>query len=585
MNGDQIIFNSFFPLWLVTAVAVVLTLFFIWKEIQRKQHYLAIRIIAQLIITITLVVLIIRPSVKREKTIGAALLLTKNYNKRIADSLVEKYGMRVLRSSDADAYPKAKSITSWHSLQEDAKDIRFVVGEGVPISALEEYDLHFDYIKNKLPEGITQITPSSLKKNQLNFIRGRVNHTQASSLQLISPAGIEDSITLKNSGTTEFALRTLPKQAGRFLYKLNLTADGKILESNTLPVEVIEEQKLNILFLQQFPTFETRYLKNYLEDHGHSITLRYQVSKNIYHYEYGNRDKQLLPKLTTTVLDASDVLFITPEAINDLSQSEIQSLESAVRHGLGMILLISKPVKNIQRFLPYELTAVTTDTIALSSDQWKNKITFSAAPWRMRSSPAVSAVLEDTDHRALSGYFYQGAGVTAFQLLSETYRLMLDGKKTAYASVWSPLIEHASRKQPQPFRLRITSPFPYAPDEPVHFEVIAAADAPALYYDSIRIPLKENVTIHQLWHGTVWADQAGWHQFSAPDSSRFNFYVTDKSEWNALRVSNQVGRNRLCTAKDSGAVSNIAEYEPLSPLLFFLLFIAASGTLWLVAKL
>ena len=385
MSGDGLILNSTFPVWIVLSVIILVGTFFIWKEIQRKHRYLTLRIIAQVIVFFSITGLILRPSVKTEKTIGSALLLTKGYTKNTADSLVKTLSLRTIRASDAAPYSNSETLASWHLLQKDAKNIRFVLGEGVPVSALDEYDLHFDYIKSNTSVGITQLNSEPLKKNQLNYIQGQVNYDRPSTLKLIGPAGIEDSVQLKGKSSMPFSLSTFTKQEGKFIYQLELITDGKPIESNNLPVEVLPEKKLNILFIQQYPTFETRYLKNYLAEKGHGVTLRYHVSKTVFRYEYSNTDKQVFSKLNNQLLNEIDLLITTPEAIKDLTTSEVNTLQSSMNDGLGVLLLFSQRVKGIQNIFPFELTDVKTDTVSLTSTHWKSKLTLPATPLRINA--------------------------------------------------------------------------------------------------------------------------------------------------------------------------------------------------------
>ncbi|HEY5825027.1 MAG TPA: hypothetical protein VIT44_11705, partial [Cyclobacteriaceae bacterium] len=83
---------------------------------------------------------------------------------------------------------------------------------------------------------------------------------------------------------------------------------------------------------------------------------------------------------------------------------------------------------------------------------------------------------------------------------------------------------------------------------------------------------------------TVWANRAGWHEFTLQDSSTFQFYVSANNEWNDLRAANQIRENSRYQSLNEVKSQLITDYQPISPLLFFLLFILASGTLWLVAK-
>src|SRR6478609_5075568 len=166
MSADGIIFNSIFPVWITVSVALALLAFFIYNEINRKHRFLALRILAQIVIILSLVALTLRPSIKSEKTSGSALLLTAGYDKKVADSLIAKHRLRTVRMFNATPYPKSKLISSWHGLSKEQSDIRFVVGEGIPSFALAENEgLNFNYVRSKKPIGITRLDLQPLKAN------------------------------------------------------------------------------------------------------------------------------------------------------------------------------------------------------------------------------------------------------------------------------------------------------------------------------------------------------------------------------------------------------------------------------------
>jgi len=588
MSADGIIFNSIFPVWITVSVALALLFFFIYNETKRKHRFLTLRIITQIIIIISLTALILRPSVKSEKTSGSALLLTVGYDKEVADSLIAKHRLHTVRMFDAAAYPKSRLISSWHELGKEATAIRFVIGEGVPSFALDENGgMNFTYVGGEKPNGITSIDLQPLKANQRNSIHGEhFSQSEEVALKLVGPGGKEDSVLLKGKGLKSFSLHLKTAQPGSFVYQLSLKEKDQAEKAENLPVQIEAENKLNVLFLQQYPTFETKYLKNYLSEKGHAITLRYQVSKNTYRYEYANHEKQVIPKLTTSLLSSLDALILTTSSLQDLSTSEIQTLEQSIKSGLGVLLLFDqKTTKNIQRIFSLELVPVKTDTVTLASTSWSEKITLPAVPIRVNESALVQSVFKDNGNKNLSGYFYNGTGKIGFQFLNETYRLSLEGKADEYADLWSPLVENIARTKSGQFKIKITTPFPRYVDQPIDFQVISSDEAPELYYDSIRLPLKEDVTIDNVWHGTVWANHPGWHKFALQDSSQFQFYVSADSEWNDLRIANQIQENSAYQSKEELKNSLITEYQPISPFLFFLLFVLASGTLWLAAKM
>ena len=84
---------------------------------------------------------------------------------------------------------------------------------------------------------------------------------------------MEDSVSFTQQGNHDFTLSLTPKQSGLFVYSVVIEDDGKSV-TQKFPVEVKEEKKLNILFVQNYPTAETRYLKNFLIENGHALAVQ-----------------------------------------------------------------------------------------------------------------------------------------------------------------------------------------------------------------------------------------------------------------------------------------------------------------------
>jgi hypothetical protein len=588
MTVEILSFNPVFPPWATVAVAVIISALFIYKEIQRARQFVTLRIAMQILITVSLLGLALRPSYKGEAASTSVLLLTKGYDKTKADSLKKVFSLRVVRTQQADGYADSKVISSWHQLSEYAAGVKYVLGEGIPPYALDEFeDLHFDFISSSQPEGVVKLESKQLKVNASNMLSGEFrSRDNETLLQLNGPGGIEDSVQLNGNGILQFSLKTKPKQSGKFIYQLITKDKGKIIQQENLPLEVFPEKKLKILFIQQYPTFETRHIKNYLSEKGHTVIVRYQVSKNAFRYEYANGERVSIPVISSSLLSSFDLLVMSPEALTSFSLGERQAFETSLKEGLGVLLLFSQPpAKQLQTIFPITTISIKSDTVKFTVPNGLEKFTLPAVPIRASSSPVVHSIISDHNKNIVSGYFNNHLGKIGFQFLNETYRLALEGKSDEYARLWSPLIDAIARTERDEFKITITSPFPLYEDQPVQVNVISAEKAPELFMDRIRVPMKEDVTIDNFWHSTVWVSKTGWHQFSLQDSTQLNFYVSDDNEWSTLNLSNQITRNKIYQSLPSANQPVSLAYKPISPLLFFLLFLFSSGTLWLLAKL
>jgi hypothetical protein len=585
----NVIINPIFPIWITLTIAGILSVFFVYKEIQRTRQFVSLRVSLQLIVMLSLVGLILRPSYRGKGDSESILVLTKGYDSKKADSLSRKHSLKVFQTKDAARFPNAEMIESWHHFADKAQSIQYVMGEGIPTYALDEFDrIQFKFISGNEPIGIVRLELKPLKVNVPTILNGQSRAIGNDvTLQLLGPGGVEDSTTVNGNGVIPFSLTAKPKQSGKFIYQLVTKENGKIVQTENLPVEIESDKQLNILFLQSYPTFETRYLKNYLSEKGHSVLVRYQVSKNTFRYEFANRESESIPVINASALNSYDLVITSSEVFQSLSSSEQQALEASLKNGLGVLLMFNQtPGKKFKELFSIETVAVKSDTSTFMFPNGKEKYTLPAIPIRVGHLPEVERVITDSKQQTLAGYFNVRYGKIGFQFLNETYRLALEGKANEYARLWSPLIDGVARAKQEAFKIFIKSSFPFYQNQPVKVNVVSSSEkTPELFLDSIRVPLKEDVTINNYWHGEVWPTPAGWQAFTLQDSTQLNFYVSDNKEWNALKINNQILKNLNFEMADRSTRPPVLSYHLVSPLIFFLLFLLGSGLLWLLAKL
>jgi|GEM_PF-654476 len=586
MNSSSLNIQPLFPLWAIFLGAALLLAFLVWKEIGRKSRFLLARIVAVVFMILSIVAWLLQPTQALRKETAGIILLTKNYDRTKVDSLVKKYPkLTILRLNDAVDFENVIAIQAYE-WSDYKSEIAFILGDGLPFYEEEIINGPYTFIPSKLPIGITQLeTPVDGHIGQMAMISGTINIPGRTTLILQGPGQAEDSVTLKGAGLKSFSLSFQSQQAGLFQYAL-VTRDSLNIETESkIPIEVKPEEKLSILFVQKYPTAEVRYLKNFLAEKGNAITVRSQISKTNFHYEYSNQESIRIDRLTPEILETLDLVFLDSESLNGLSPSELKTLEQACREGLGAIILLnSTDTKSKIPLLNASTTTYAQDTVRLKGTS--TNFVLPATPVSIAATSVITPVVVSSN-RTLSGFVNLGAGKVGFQLLHETYRLLLEGKINDYANVWSPLLESITRLKMQHFKIQIENQFPYYTDEPLSISVIAANEDPILKNENTTIPLQEDVIIDDFWHATTWADKAGWHQLQTQDSTQLNYFVSSADEWQTLRVTNQhkqhQSRSTSYSEKTQRELISIA--KPISPLLFFITFLLSSGFLWLAPKL
>jgi len=582
MNNLVLSFHAVFSIAIIFAIALPLFSFFVYREFHRRQKFLLFRIVALSLLMISLFGLLLRPTYQDAKKTEAIIFLTKGYQPSKVDSIIQKNPeLKIIRTIDATPYSNSSILKSWYELADE--DISFVVGQGLPSHVLELLPHKtFQFIPSPLPNGIIKlITPNNIHVNNRSQIQGTFNSSEKSKLKLIGPGGVEDSVSL-SQGATFFSLAFTPKQSGKFIY--SLVAETRSTSTQRLPIEVLPERHLRILFIQKFPTAEVRFLKNFLSEKNHEVILRYQTSKNNFVYEYSNTPQVHIDGLRSNLLSSVDLLIVDQKSYAELSSFEKNDLNKSIRNGLGVVfLLYDAKDKALNEFLRLKANVDSKDTAHIHLSSSRDYI-LPVLPIEWQNDASVVAVTKNKN-RILSGNFFLGQGKIGVQFIQETYRLGMAGNTDDYSSLWTPLIGSTSREHESNFKLKLTSPFPHYPDEPIDISVVSSGLEPSLSADSIRIPMKENALVGDYWTGGSWAGKSGWHQLHIKqDSTQLNYFVSDTSEWKALKISDQMMGNELSQNVPVNKIKRQQKQIPVSPFLFYFIFLFSSAFLWLAPK-
>jgi hypothetical protein len=578
--------NPVFEWWVIVAFLLLLLVFFGYREYNRKQKFLPARMAALTIMMIAVTGIFLRPYFISSATPPPAILLTKGYDKRQVDSIINVAPpARIFSTETGVPY---QDVTTIHVNEVGTiVNLQTILGGGLPLDALELLPSSgFHFLPSPKPAGITEIhVPKNIRPHELNTIYGIANVEDGSSIQLVGPGGVEDSTHIHGS-SGEFALRFRPRHVGLFMYSVILKNKSTTQTSN-IPIEVKEEKKLKFLFLQKFPTAEARALKNYLVERNHAVALRYQVSKTNFNYEYSNLSPQPLNRLTPELLGSFDLLFLDSYLFEEIGGNEKDAIKQSIRNGLGVIFFVDGfggRNSTLNSLLPVKGKKTPTDTVHLQLETPKS-YALPAVPIFIPPSSDLQPVLQ-SKNRVLSGYIYSGFGKVGFQLLRETYRLRLEGNIDDYASTWHELIERVARMKPAKFKLVLKTGLPITVNESVQADVLSDGTQPTLLADNTFVPIEEDVLLDDLWHARIWATTRGWHAFRVKnDSSRLNYFVSDTAEWKALRQVRQLQANRFRSVDTAVLPAGLTITKNIHPLLWYMLFLASAGFLWLAPKL
>ena len=296
---SKISFQNSNWVWYIGIAVTLLILIFIWKEYRKKNKPRFLFRIGATILAITSLTLIaLKPLTSKSNKSTQALVLTKGYKKHQLDSL-----KKVNKKFVVFEYLENEALFNSQNVPESA----IVIGEGLkPYDLWQLKDIPTTFLGNNSPKGITK-----LKYNTKNSVGDQVkingfynNPTNGHKLLLEGPGGLLlDSINIRNN-TGDFQLTSNLTTAGKFLYSLiEKDSLNDIITKDPLPVIVEEQTQLKILIINRNPTFETKYLKNYLSENGHQVLVRSQLTKAKFKFEYFNMSQKPIIAFTQKILN------------------------------------------------------------------------------------------------------------------------------------------------------------------------------------------------------------------------------------------------------------------------------------------
>ena len=630
-------FDPLLPVWLIASLLAALLVYSVIIEWRRPLRFLALRLISCVIAVASLAFIILRPSVKAVSS-SDVVLLTNGFSEHVADSLRRAFphatfyhlGEKGIKNSvklssyrdlfnsaagsDRKANYHAANDRGGSKLSSSASinlpgDIVAIAGDGLPSYALDSIHGGFHYFPSEEIDGITSIEmPQRLTTHEVATISGKYQISNTGNMLYFSgPAGKIDSLTLNAPGG-KFSFEFTPRTAGRVTYSLSIknihqnsspaidskqdsaeTKDSlQYLTSDVVPLFIEPFAPLNILLLQDYPTFEMQHLKSFLSDRGHKIAMRAQLSRNIVRTEFANRQSVSLNRLTVPLLDEFDVLIVDPSTLSNLSPPEREAVETSLNDGLGLLAVYGgEPSRALPKeLLPFTFTLVSSDTtsVLLHGRRYTLPVArLKPASNQGKRQPVEPVTLSGDASRILSGYAPVRKGMAGFQLLRETYSILMAGDSVGYGQLWSPLLEGVARPGESRAPVQLRNEFPAVTNEPLQFNVMAGT-TPALFADSTQISVAEDILIDDVWHATVWQDRKGWHEVSTEEET-LSYYVFNDGDWKALRTNEQKYATSRASLRPSITGNQSAGTRPASLTPFFIVFLLAAGFLWLAPKL
>ena len=578
---DANLFQNFKMFWPVVFIALALWLLFVWKErntAAKKRFYL--HSLIALITVVSLAMLALKPLSTGMVHTNVGVLLTDRFSQNRLDSLKKK-----IKGIKPVYYKKNLPISEVL----DSLGSLFVLGDGVePFDFWQFENRTVNYLGADVPDGIVELKYT--KENVLGQnleIKGSYRHAQASTrlvLQNAAGRGL-DSVELEAKELQNFELATAVKAKGKFVFELvEKDSLGKIRSSEPVPFKAVSNAYLKILLVNAFPTFETKYLKNYLAEMGHEVVVRSQLTRNRYKFEYLNTNRIPVYRLGENELESFDLLVLDGNSLKSLSESSWEAIDKAVRtKGLGIFIEWESALFTRRS----ERLGLAFERDAVSKVTWNEfpNVALEKFPYRFVESNNSEVI-----HRSSGGpivvYKRKERGRIGTSLLQSTYQLLLDGKTEVYRRYWTDIVDELSKKEELIAAWQRYENFPLK-QHPFEFELRTRVKRPHVYTATgSAVALRQSIDMPSLWSGTVYPAHQGWNELRLDKAlpEVLDYYVVDSLAWQSLRAHSLQKANRRYFAAATHEPQKTIVSTPIKPFWFFLLALMGLSYLWLYPK-
>ena len=554
---------------------------FLWKEYaQSGRRGLFLKSVIALVAVGSLAAMVLQPLFAEDRAKGVGVILTPNFTSSQLDSLLLAHKGITEIVYSGNGFVKA---------QLDSISTVYVLGDGVAVYDFWQLEnIGTTYLGGDELSGITRlhfeqelVIGDSLKVQGLY-----VNPIKGNWLVLEDAGGNGlDSVSVKGGENIQFNLQTKPKVAGAFVYKL-VEKDSlqAVVSTDPLPLILKPENKLQILIINTFPTFETKYLKNYLAENGHEVLVRSQLSKNKYKFENFNRKQGSIYGFTQSNLDDFNLLIIDETSYLGLSAASQRAMKEQMENeGLGVFIQTEASIINNGKRLGFRLKRNSNSETSLSN--WP-KVKIPVYPASLEADVLTQPILS-SQNKMLSAYVQKGSGRLGTSMLNDTYQLVLNGNEAVYQYIWSTTLSVVSQKS-LPMVQWETENFIAYQDFPFRFKLRTSIPIPEVVDGgNNQIALRQNLQLSDEWEGTVYPREIGWNKLEIKEDSTMtmSYYVGESTAWNRIKATDIRRENRRTFTGIIPSQALITTLKPMSRWWFFVAFVLAMGYLWVLPRI
>jgi hypothetical protein len=474
-------------------------------------------------------------------------------------------GVKIPDSLNNYNLEKIENLDVLNGINESIQPVKLiVVGNGLKSDQLQKVRIPIEFIPSRPTQYIQSITAKNLyTENEIN-ISGSLNLKDTLQLFLES----EEVKQKKNiEGESDFSFSFMLDDPGQYLFYLHGIKEQDTVFKEKLAFYVKDSKALSCLVLTQNPSFELRYLQDFLSEKGSRIAIKQQLSTEIFHTEFINLPDMNLSAINEELLEKFDLLITDQKSFDSWGRNTKKLIFAYVEQGkLGLFFT------EIDNELTYDKLR-----IAKSAKETENLIkgeqdSYLIPYQNFQIANSSEIYLEDLK---IGNFHTLGLGKIGISNIVKTYPLKLNGESRLYSSIWKKLL--------QPLTLKNIENEYYHSDfiNWQYYEMDEYKSSDALFqtlYDSLGIrfelPLLPDFLTTKSWPQTT-----GWQ-----GKREYSPYIYEKDDWSGIqsKIDSVQTRYHDISAND---YSTSSYKKQLPEWIFFISFLVFIGFIWLHEKI
>jgi|GEM_PF-3971115 len=588
-------------IWGILGGGFIFLFLLIWIEFKKSKPWFLVRCLVIFFLVVSICMLVLKPSFPITIENAVALLITEGSNSAIIDSLEEKLDPALIvdlrvQNQQEEVIEQLQSYNQW-----------LITGAKVPLQFLPFLEKkQVRYYPNGFISGWQNLVyPKNVQENTVWEFNGQYYSDSVFKTKLsISVAGNTlDSVEIIGKGFKEINFKTdLSIPAGKYLFDLKVESRS-VTNIEKLPIIVTDRKPAKYLILSGFPSFEWKYLKDYLTDEGDEVFYRTKISQDKYTTEVINNATSPNINLNRDFLSQFDICFFDQSGWHDLTRLQKGLFKKLCKEeGLGLMLLTfgEKPL-DIAFLNTSDWNSSPSNPFTIISEDGIGRTVLPEVSVKFTKPNQLRSMLENDKKESLIVYNQLGFGRQMLSVVPPLYPFILKGEAAKFENIYKRLINQMNKPnfKEKSWDINRLSNLQVGEKAEMTLNTIGSSAIENLTAhvinennEKILLAPAQDALITENYNYTYFPVNAGWQQVALVKDADINdwFYIQPDTALTAFNRAKEIANNLAKwengnESADTFTSSEIKKWQKIPQRYFFSILLLSLSFLWLMDKI